>query len=97
MPVMTVKVALAVAALIGATEAAQAQTVFPFGSRPFCDSGDRGIGSLPQCSYYTLEQCQASLQGVAHCYANPALAWSGTPRATPGKKQKRRVKKKTAY
>ncbi len=86
------RIAVVVAALAAATQASQAQT--PFGSRPFCASGDYGVGSLPQCIFNTWEQCRASLQGIEHCYANPALAWNRAHGAAAGKKTQRRQGKK---
>jgi hypothetical protein len=68
---------IAAVALTAGVQASQAQTNFPFGSRPYCWSGDRSNGGMPECSYYTFEQCLASLHGGPdHCFANPSYAWS---------------------
>jgi hypothetical protein len=46
--------------------------------RPWCLQSGRGGpgGGLPDCTYYTLQQCRASMGGGAEgCFQNPALAW----------------------
>ena len=46
--------------------------------KPWClFSGRSGPGGgIPDCSYYTQRQCEASIGGGSdRCYENPALAW----------------------
>jgi hypothetical protein len=46
--------------------------------RPWCFQGGRGApgGGLPVCTYYTLEQCRATIGGGNEgCFRNPALEW----------------------
>jgi hypothetical protein len=46
--------------------------------KPWCLQSGRGGpgGGLPDCTYYTLQQCRASIGGGAEgCFQNPALAW----------------------
>jgi len=58
-------------------------TVEPAGAqsrppRPWCLQSGRGGpgGGIPDCSYYTLEQCRASIGGGGDgCFSNPAIGW----------------------
>ena len=46
--------------------------------RPWClRTGNEGpSGGLPDCTYYSLQQCRASIaSGTDHCFENPALGW----------------------
>ena len=46
--------------------------------RPWCLQAGRGGpgGGLPDCSYYTLQQCRAAIGGGGDgCSQNPALGW----------------------
>jgi hypothetical protein len=44
--------------------------------RPFCLSGNRSNGGMPDCTYHTWEQCRASIGGGSDgCYENPMLLW----------------------
>ena len=55
-------------------ETAAAQTP----PRPWCMQAGQGGpgGGIPECSYYTLQQCLASVGGGTDgCFENPALAW----------------------
>ena len=89
---------IVVAVLAVGAQPSAAQTDFPFGSRSFCASGSRGVGSLPQCAYYTWEHCRAALQGNEHCFENPTLAWYRARSVQQGKQtRKRQVRKKPAY
>jgi hypothetical protein len=73
-PMRTGLISLTVAtiALVVATESATAQ------QRPWClRTGSHGpTGGLNECSFYTLEQCRASIGGGSdQCLENPDLAW----------------------
>ena len=86
---------LGISATVAAVTAADvrtsaAQTDFPFGTRPFCTSGNRGDGGMPICRYYTWEQCRAALSGGDHCMENPTLAWGRLHGVPQGKRKKRR-------
>jgi hypothetical protein len=84
---LLIGIGVAAVTLTASMQATEAQTNFPFGSRPYCWSGDRSNGGMPSCSFYTWEQCQANLHGGgSHCYANPAYAWD---RGQTQKRQKR--------
>ena len=90
---MIIGVGIAAVALMAGAPAADAQTNYPFGKRQYCWSGDRSNGGMPECSYYTWEQCQANMQGGGdHCFANPSYAWSGAPQD-----QRRRPSKRSSY
>lgn len=55
-------------------ETAEAQS----SPRPWCMQAGQGGpgGGVPDCSYYTLQQCLASVGGGTDgCFQNPALAW----------------------
>ncbi len=46
--------------------------------KPWCLQSGRGGpgGGLPDCTYYTWQQCRASIGGGTDgCFQNPALAW----------------------
>ncbi|MCC6887221.1 MAG: DUF3551 domain-containing protein [Hyphomicrobiales bacterium] len=46
--------------------------------RPWCLQSGRGGpgGGLPDCNYYTLQQCLAAVGGGGEgCFRNPALGW----------------------
>jgi hypothetical protein len=91
---MIIGLGVAAVALMAGAPAADAQTNFPFGKRPYCWSGDRSSGGMPECSFYTWEQCQANRAGGGdHCYANPSYAW-GASQQDP---RKRQPSKRTAY
>jgi hypothetical protein len=48
--------------------------------RPYCLNG-KSTGSIPDCSYYTWEQCLAAITGGADgCSENPELAWRALER-----------------
>ena len=86
---------IAAAALTVGTQASEAQTQYPFGSRPYCWSGNKANGGMPECSFYTWDQCRATLHGGAdHCFENPTLAWNRLHGAPQGK-QKRRTGKRS--
>lgn len=77
-------------AIVAGMHSAEAQTQRE--PRPYCMSGNKSNGGMPECSFHTWEQCRANLHGGAdHCYANPALAWH---RAQHGGQRKA---KRTAY
>lgn len=58
-------------------------TVAPAGAqshppRPWCLQAGRGGpgGGLPDCTYYTQQQCLASIGGGGDgCFPNPAIGW----------------------
>ena len=53
--------------------------------RAFCLSGNKANGGMPECIYYTWEQCRASVSGGDSCFANP---WFTAPaRASQGRGQ----------
>ena len=44
--------------------------------RPYCLSGNKSNGGMPDCTYYSLAQCRGSMGGGNDsCYENPALMW----------------------
>jgi Protein of unknown function (DUF3551) len=46
--------------------------------RPWCLQTGRGGpgGGIPDCTYYTLQQCRAAIGGGGDgCFENPALGW----------------------
>ena len=46
--------------------------------RPYCLQGGRGApgGGIPDCSYYSMEQCRQSIGGGGDgCFPNPAIGW----------------------
>ena len=46
--------------------------------KPWCLFAGRSGpgGGIPDCSYYTRQQCEGSIGGGSdRCYENPALAW----------------------
>jgi hypothetical protein len=54
--------------------------------RPYCLSGNRANGGMPDCSYHTWAQCIASTSGSDTCYINPFYTGprpQGTPRRQP--------------
>ena len=74
------------AALAAAAQSSSAQVAF-FNER-FCAGG--GDASIPDCSFYTWEQCIASARGLGlWCAPNPW--WHGDRRllTTPGKSGRR--------
>jgi hypothetical protein len=66
--------AIAGSALIGGSTPAAAQWGWHPSPIPFCASfSDRG-GGYESCSYYTMEQCRASVSGVGgRCFENPSF------------------------
>ncbi len=52
--------------------------------RQFCVSGNRANGGMPDCSYYTWQQCIASTSGSDTCMVNP---WYAGPRQAQGRPQ----------
>lgn len=74
MRIVLMSLAAVTALLSAGIEAAEAQR----SPRPWClRTGTTGpTGGLNDCSYYTLEQCRASIgSGADSCFANPDLAW----------------------
>jgi hypothetical protein len=71
-------VGIAVAAM-----AADAQSSYAAEPRPYCLTGGRGTtAGIPDCSYYTWEQCWAAIGGGGDaCMINPELAWRDHQRA----------------
>lgn len=66
-------IGLAVAAVL-LPQIAEAQRA----PRPWCLQSGRGGpgGGLPVCTYYSFEQCRASIGGGGdHCFRNPAILW----------------------
>ena len=47
--------------------------------RAFCLSGNKSNGGMPECSFYTWEQCRAAVAGSDHCYANPFYTGNQQP------------------
>ena len=89
--VLGIGIGIAVAVVTAVdVQTSAAQTDFPFGTRPFCTSGNRADGGLPSCRYYTWEQCRAALSGGDHCMENPTLAWARYHGIPQGKQKKRR-------
>ncbi|MCC6887220.1 MAG: DUF3551 domain-containing protein [Hyphomicrobiales bacterium] len=67
-------IGLGVTALLAAVDPAAAQRQ----ARPWClqSSHDGPGGGLPDCTYYTFEQCRAAVGGGTDgCFPNPALGW----------------------
>jgi len=64
--------------------------------RPYCLHGDDDSpgGGIPDCTYYTWEQCRASISGGRdYCMENPALAWrrlQQPPRPVPQRRVRER-------
>ena len=85
---MLIGIGVAAVALTAGMQATEAQT--PFGSRPYCWSGDRSSGGMASCSFYTWEQCRANVVGGgSHCYPNPLYAGDrGQGKQKPQKRQK---------
>lgn len=42
--------------------------------RQFCLSGNKANGGMPECTFYTWEQCRASVAGSDSCFVNPWYA-----------------------
>lgn len=65
----------AMAASVQSGEAAQ---------RAYCLSGNNANGGMPDCSYYTWDQCRAAAAGPDTCYVNPWYSGSQQqPRRRP--------------
>jgi hypothetical protein len=67
--------AIVTASVPVAVQSAGAQSQPP---RPWCLQSGRGGpgGGIPDCSYYTQQQCLASIGGGGDgCFPNPAIGW----------------------
>lgn len=77
---------VALAASVDARREAHAQYYSPF---PWCAQWGGKRGGANECSYYSFDQCLASIFGAGgHCYPNPAYA--GPPDGVPRRVKKRR-------
>ena len=56
-------------------------------NRPYCLDGNRANGGMPECSYYTWQQCIAATSGSDRCFVNP---WYTGPRQAQGRQAPRR-------
>lgn len=65
--------ALALISSLAAALPASAQLQQPWGPRAFCTLGGKNTGTeLPNCYYYTWDQCMATARGNGQsCTANP--------------------------
>lgn len=75
MRIVLIGLAVITILLPAGVEPADAQSRAP---RPWCMQSGKGGpgGGLPDCTYYTLDQCRASIGGGSdHCFSNPALGW----------------------
>jgi hypothetical protein len=52
-------------------------------SRPYCVSGNRANGGMPDCSYSTWAQCIAATSGSDTCMVNPWYTGSRQPQGRP--------------
>jgi hypothetical protein len=84
-------VGLGIVWLVPLAGGAQAQQPLPWGPRAFCTEGEGkdADADMPNCTFYTLEQCRASAWGNGEtCMANPF--YHGEPKATvPVRKHRR--------
>jgi hypothetical protein len=59
---------------------------------PFCISGCDFGSALGDCSFTTLQQCQATASGlVGTCFPNPYYNANASMRATPARMSKRKL------
>jgi Protein of unknown function (DUF3551) len=75
MRIALIALAVVTMGLQATVELARAQSHPP---RPYCLQAGRGGpgGGLPDCSYYTLQQCLGAVGGGTDgCFVNPALGW----------------------
>jgi hypothetical protein len=72
---------------IGILAAAMTMSVQPgeAAERAFCLGGNKANGGMPECIYYTWEQCRNSVSGSDYCYANPWF--TGSARTPQGRGQ----------
>jgi uncharacterized protein DUF3551 len=71
-------VAVLIAAAVGAEPASAAKRRYapPPGPPPVCNQGNSVTGGVPDCSYYTMQQCLISARGVGGtCGPNPWYQW----------------------
>ena len=65
--------AIVIAALVTGVRSGNAQG---YNNRWCTDGGGVDEGSHLECSYYTLQQCEASARGRGqHCTENPDIVW----------------------
>ena len=57
--------------------------------RQFCLSGNKANGGMPDCSYYTWEQCRMSVSGSDSCYINPFYTGNPQPQGRARSYQRR--------
>jgi hypothetical protein len=84
--------ALALLSIMAVTVPSRAETTW--GPRAFCTVGGEESGpALPNCYYYTLEQCLASARGNGQsCTANPYSAGATTNGAGAAPKHRTHAK-----
>jgi hypothetical protein len=80
--------------MVAATVTAVALPASAAEPRPYCLTG-KSTGGMLDCSYYTWEQCRASITGGADgCTENPELAWRALERGAAASKPRSRSRRR---
>jgi Protein of unknown function (DUF3551) len=84
------KLPLAAAAFAAATSIWTTATPVLARDYPICIRGEGYGDGIGDCSFDTLQQCQAAASGRGdYCYANPFLAPTTNPSSVPSRRQKK--------